>query len=210
MAIKSSVIVAAVVALAGCSGDGGRSGSSKYDWDSTSDVGAGDVAIKLSYFRFDPNPDAKNNLTRWKPAYKYMLSQGWMVKKGPSPHEPFERNWGRIAFAGFNIHDRRMAAIVEELDNAGMKELVETSLAQVNLEQIKRIEQTGDGEAAKRTRIFTVEVEGVRRSYAYADNSAPGQAEKFSKVERIVVIHVYGNTVGVSKETQSTMPRGKN
>src|SRR5688572_10274245 len=139
-----------------------------------------------------------------------MLSQGWMVKKGQSPHEPFERHWGRVAYAGHNIHDRTMESIVQELENAGLKELRETSLGQINLEQIRRIEQTGDAEAARRTRIFTVEVEGVRRSYAFADNSAAGQAEKFSKVERVVIARIYSNTVGVSKETQSTMPRGKN
>ena len=210
MAIKSSVILAAALMFAGCAGDGGSNRSPDYNWDSAGDPGSSGAAIKISYFRFDPEQDPKGQSGRLKPTYKYMLSEGWMVKRGPSPREPFERFWRRGAYVGENIHDARMKEMVAKLDAAGFGQLRETSLNKIDLEKIKRIDQTGDKEAAIRTRVITVETEGSRRTIDFRDNMDEGSAKVFREVERLVVIFVAGNTIQVTKETQSTMPKGRN
>jgi hypothetical protein len=201
--------VLVLAAAAGCSGDGGSNRSPDYNWDS-SDPGSTGVAIKLSYVRFDPDTDAKGRQGKWVHQYKYMLSEGWMVKRGPSPREPFERHWRRGAYVGENIHDQRMIEMVQKMDAAGFRQLRETPLNQIDIEKLKRIEQTGDRDAAQKTRIITVETENSRRTVTSYDNADPASAKIFHDVERLVVIFVFGNTIQVTKDTQSTMPRSKN
>lgn len=210
MAIKSSLALVAAALFAGCAGEGGSNPHPDYNWDSSGDPGSAGAAIKISYFRFDPEQDPKGQSGRLKPTYKYMLSEGWMVKRGPSPREPFERNWRRGAYVGENLHDMRMKEMVAKLDSAGFGQLRETSLAKIDIEKIKRIDQTGDKEAAIRCRIITVETETSRRTIDFRDNMDEGSAKVFREVERLVVIFVAGNTIQVTKETQSTMPKGRN
>lgn len=207
MFIKRSLILAASL-LAGCGGGG--TGTSDFSEPSFRDVDpSGGTPIKLSYVAFQPKTDAKGTPTGWKHTYKYVLSTGWMNKRGPSPREPFERLW-RDAYVGQNIHDARMVELLKILDAAGFRELQETPLARIDLERLRRIEQTGDKEAATKTRIITVETEEFRRTVTSYDNHDPGIVEKFIKVEREVIKFVFANSIQVTKEGTSTMPRGKN
>jgi hypothetical protein len=206
--MRCSLVLAAAL-LAGCSGGGG--GSSTVDEPSFRDSdSSGGIPIKLSYVAFQPQTDAKGTPTGWKHTYKYMLSTGWMNKRGPSPREPFERIWARDAYVGQNIHDARMIEMLKVIDAAGFRDLRETPLARIDLDRLKRIEQTGDKDAAAKTRIITIETEEFRRTVASYDNSAPGLVEKFRAVEREVIKCVFANTIQVTKDSQSTMPRGKN
>ena len=208
MATRFSLLLAVAI-LAGCSG-GGSQGSSATsgDWDSASDSPG--VAMKISYLSFQPQTDAKGATTGWKHAWKYMLSQGWMNKRGPSPREPFEKTpWRRDAFVGENIHDIRMSEMIDRLKAAGLEELKDTPLNQLDFEKLKRIELTGDKDAASRTRIITVETENFRRTVASYDNHTPGLVERFRAVEREVIKCVFANTIQVTKDSHSTMPRGK-
>jgi hypothetical protein len=204
--MKRSGLILAAALLAGC---GGGTGTSNSPEPSFRDVDpSGGTPIKLSYVAFQPKTDAKGTPTGWQHAYKYTLSTGWMNKRGPSPREPFERIW-RDAYVGQNIHDARMAEVLQVLDAAGFRELRETPIAKIDLDRLRRIEQTGDKEAAARTRIITVETEEFRRTVTSYDNHDPGFAQKFIAVEREVIKFIFSNTIQVTKESQSTMPRGK-
>lgn len=210
MAIRFSWI-AGLAVLAGCAGDGGPDRSPDYNWDSAGDADSAGAAIKISYLRFDMAPDAPGQKGgRWIHTYKYTLSRGWMIKRGDSPREPFERIWKRSAYIGENIHEARMMEVVRKLDDVGIRELKETPLTAINLESLRRIEQANDAEAAKKTRIITVETDNYRRTVTSYDNGDPGSFKRFTAVEREVIKWLYANTVMVSKESQSTMPKGKN
>src|SRR5262245_33309526 len=146
--MRRSLILAAALA-AGCGGGGGGGGSSTREEPSfrESDTSGG-TPIKLSYVTFQPQTDARGTPTGLKHAYKYALSTGWMNKRGPSPREPFERVWGRDAYVGQNIQDAIMMDMVKVLDAAGFRELRETPLARIDIDRLRRIEQTGDKDAA--------------------------------------------------------------
>jgi len=202
------VVLLAAAALSGCGGGGGTATAPDYNWDSTPDADSAGPAIKVSYFRFEPSAEVGGQKTgRWVHSYKYTLSRGWMIKRGESPREPFERYWGRAAYMGHNIHDARMLEVVKTLEAAGLRELRETPLGSINMEALRRIEQVNDAEAAQKTRIITVETETYKCTVAAFDNSDPASLKKFRDVERQVIIWVFANTVLVSKESQSTMPR---
>src|SRR5688572_8557722 len=101
--IKFSLVVAAAI-LAGCAdnskgNDPTISGPSFRDADMS-----GGKPIKISYVRFVELVDPQTGKTKFVHQYRYMLSQGWMNRKGPKAHEPFEKIW-RDVFIAHSVAD---------------------------------------------------------------------------------------------------------
>lgn len=213
MRIKFSLVFAAVL-LAGCSGnlkgnDPTISGPSFRDADMS-----GGKPIKISYVRFVELVDPQTGKTKFVHQYRYMLSRGWMNRKGPKAHEPFEKIW-RDVFIAHSVADSTMEEIVQSMMAAGFGDLRETQIDQAKVEECKRIGKTGDKVAGQRTRYITIETDDYRRTVCYADNddSKPKVigplTQKFCDVESVINPVLGSFTILVGIQSDSTMPRGR-
>ncbi|HEY3226022.1 MAG TPA: hypothetical protein VGK61_03380 [Planctomycetota bacterium] len=210
----SAVLGLAGVLLAGCAGDPASSdaGSPFTESDRTAtDPATAGKAIKVSYVWFFEEQDIRTRQTRVMHNYRYMLSEGWTNRKGPTPQEPFERLWRDPYMA--TVKDQVMEDLVRAMMASGFGELKESPIGLVNLESLKRIEKMNDRQAARKARIITIETESFKKTATLADNddSKGGLAgplmQKYRAVEKTVLQVMSGYTIQVTVEKSATMPR---
>jgi len=151
----SGLLALACALLAGCAGGGESSDEASY-----LDPDTPGKAIKVSVVWFPPpDKDPRTKVANWRHQYRYMLSQGWVNKRGKSTKEPFEKIYRDPWMADEGVQDSLMEALVRRLEEVGLGRLKETPLEMINIEALRRIERTNDGATAQRTLIITVETE---------------------------------------------------
>lgn len=216
MGTRFSIALIAAVALSGCAeSGGGKMSSMETDGPSFRDTDtSGGTPIKVSYVRFNEQQDPQTRVNRFQHWYRFMLSQGWMNKKGPRAHEPFERIW-RDAFKAEGVGDKVMEELVRQMMAAGFGDLHETPMESIDVKALQRIEKTNDRVAAQRSRYITVETEGYRKTVSYNanDDSRGGKigvlTQKFIDVEKVLNNVMGTYTIQVTTQSDSSMPRSR-
>lgn len=208
-----AVLGLAGIFLAGCAGGASPDAGSPFNEPapSTTNPGTAGKAIKVSYVWFFEEQDVRTRQTRVVHNYRYMLSEGWTNRKGPTPQEPFERLWRDPYMA--TVQDSVMEELVGRMMAAGFGELKESDLGRVDLEALRRIEKTNDRQAAKMARVITIETENFKKSATLRDNDdskgnlAGPLMQKYRAVEKTVLAQMSGFTIQVTVEKSATMPR---
>ncbi|MBI4564958.1 MAG: hypothetical protein HY716_09735 [Planctomycetes bacterium] len=166
------------------------------------DEGRG-LAIKVSYLRYDYRPDPKTRTNRLGHSYFLMMSEGWKNKRGSDANEPFQKIF-RDPFYSDSIQDEILIALVRRMEAAGFHELRETPLESIDLDLLRRVEQTQDARTAGRIRVITVETDKFRKTVTYNDNddargTEPGPLNTiFWHVQREILLLAPQYTVQVS------------
>jgi len=208
-----AVLGLAAVVLAGCSGGPSSDGVSPFNdpAPNTTDPASTGKAIKVSYVWFFEEQDVKTRQTRVVHNYRYMLSEGWTNRKGPTPQEPFERLWRDPYMA--TVQDSVMEELVRKMMASGFGELRESDLGKVDLKALQRIEKTNDRQAAKMARVITIETDNFRKTATLRDNDdskgnlAGPLMQKYRAVEKTVLQQMSSFTIQVTVEKSATMPR---
>ncbi|HTF56870.1 MAG TPA: hypothetical protein VK661_06525 [Planctomycetota bacterium] len=209
----SAVLALAGVFLAGCAGEASPDAGSPFNdpGPSTTNPATAGKAIKVSYVWFFEEQDVRTRQTRVVHNYRYMLSEGWTNRKGPTPQEPFERLWRDPYMA--TVQDSVMEELVRKMMASGFGELRESEMGKIDLQALQRIEKTNDRQAARMARVITIETENFKKTATLRDNDdskgnlAGPLMQKYRAVEKTVLAQMSSFTIQVTVEKSATMPR---
>ena len=166
---------------------GGTSGSAR------SDETPQEGALKIAYFRSNPDPKTK----RPEPTFKVLMSYSWQSVLGEGPRDPLIKAAPGKIFKGFAA-DVVVARYIARLKDLGLDRLQSRNPDDQNPSTV--YQQALAPAERDHPRIITVGTDKAARSYFFQDQATEEQTRTFIACERLASAIMDGHVMLVTVE----------